>query len=236
MLEFIAVEQRYGKRAALDGVSLRIERGERVALVGPSGSGKTTFFRLAYGAFVPTSGRVLLDGVDLATLHGRALRAARSRIAVVFQTHGLVERLSVRANVLAGTFGKRSTIGALRTTFAPSAGETQAAREALESVRLAERLDDRVFALSGGQRQRVAIARAVLQQAELVLADEPAASLDPELSGEIVELLLADSRTRGTTLICSLHQPNLAQSFDRLIRLDRGKVASDESGTPGYAI
>lgn len=236
MLEFIDVEQRYGRRTALDGISLRIERGERVALVGPSGAGKTTFFRLAYGAFVPTSGKVMLDGVDFAGLHGRALREARSRIAVVFQTHGLVERLSVRANVLAGTFGKRSTFGALRVTFAPSASETDAARGALESVRLAERLRDRVFALSGGQRQRVAIARAVLQQAEVVLADEPAASLDPELSQEIVDLLLADSRTRGATLICSLHQPALAQAFDRVIRLEHGKVVSDESAAQSFAI
>ncbi len=236
MLEFIGVEQRYGRRAALDGISVRIGRGERVALVGPSGSGKTTFFRLAYGAFVPTAGSVRLDGADLAALHGRALRAARSRVAVVFQTHGLVERLSVRANVLAGTFGQRSTLGALRTTFAPTAAETEAARAALEGVRLAERLNDRVFALSGGQRQRVAIARAVLQQAELVLADEPAASLDPELSQEIVDLLLADSRARGSTLICSLHQPNLAQAFDRVVRLDHGKIASDVAGTSGFTI
>ncbi|HXP93627.1 MAG TPA: ATP-binding cassette domain-containing protein [Candidatus Binatia bacterium] len=237
MLEFIDVEQRYGKHTALDGISVRVGRGERLALVGPSGAGKTTFFRLAYGAFVPTSGKVLFDGTDFATLHGHALREARSRIAVVFQTHGLVERLSVRANVLAGTFGKRSTIDALRCTFAPNGGETEAARSALESVRLAERLRDRVFALSGGQRQRVAIARAVVQQAELVLADEPAASLDPELAREIVDLMLADSRARGTTLICSLHQPQLAESFDRVIRLDHGRVVSDEAaGTSLFSI
>jgi phosphonate transport system ATP-binding protein len=236
VLEFVDVEQRYGRRAALDGVSLRIGRGERVALVGPSGAGKTTFFRLAYGAFVPSRGKVLFDGVDFASLRGRALRNARSRIAVVFQTHGLVERLSVRANVLAGTFGKRSTLDALRVTFAPSAEERSAAREALESVRLAERFDDRVFALSGGQRQRVAIARAVVQRAELLLADEPAASLDPDLGREIVELLLQDARKLGATLICSLHQPQLAEAFDRIIRLDEGKFVADTAGTAQYSI
>lgn len=237
MLEFIGVVQRYGDRSALNGVSLRIGRGERVALVGPSGAGKTTFFRLSYGAFVPSSGSVLFDGHDLAQLHGRDLRAARSRIAVVFQTHGLIERLSVRANVLAGTFGKRSTLDALRCIFAPNPGEIEAVREALQSVGLAERIDDRAFELSGGQRQRVAIARAVLQRAELVLADEPAASLDPELGAEIVELLLDESRTTGATLICSLHQPHLAQAFDRVVRLENGAVVSDEpAGTAVFAI
>jgi phosphonate transport system ATP-binding protein len=231
VLEFIGVEQRYGARAALDGVTLRIGHGERVALVGPSGAGKTTFFRLAYGAFAPTAGKVLIDGLDFAAQHGRALRAARSRIAVVFQLHGLVERLSARANVLAGTFGKRSTFDALRCILAPSAAETAAAQAALESVRLSERLRDRVFALSGGQRQRVAIARAVMQEAELVLADEPAASLDPELAGEIVDLLLSDAARRKATLVCSLHQPHLAQAFDRVIRLEHGKIVSDASAT-----
>jgi phosphonate transport system ATP-binding protein len=236
VLEFNNVEQRYGTRAALDGVTLRIGRGERVALVGPSGAGKTTFFRLAYGAFAPTAGTVLLDGVDFAALRGRALREARSRIAVVFQTHGLVERLSARANVLAGTFGQRSTFDALRCIVAPNAAESAAASEALESVRLSERIRDRVFALSGGQRQRVAIARAVMQRAQLVLADEPAASLDPELAQEIVDLLLVDAAKRNATLVCSLHQPQLAQAFDRVVRLEHGKVVADEAGATSFSI
>ncbi len=208
----------------LDGISLTVARGERVALVGPSGAGKTTIFRLAYGAFAPTSGRVLVDGAEPGVLRGAALREVRSTIAVIFQSHGLVDQLSVRANVLAGTFGRRSTLGAVRTVLAPRASEREEVRAALAHVGLAERIDDRVFELSGGQRQRVAVARAIVQRAALVLADEPAASLDPQLSREIVDLLLHDARERGATLICTLHQRELTGGFDRVVELQAGAV------------
>jgi phosphonate transport system ATP-binding protein len=224
MLAFEDVVQRFGDRTVLDGISLDVERGERVALVGPSGTGKTTIFRLAYGAFAPTAGRVLVDGAEPGRLRGAALRAVRSKIAVVFQSHGLVDQLSVRANVIAGTFGGRSTFGAVRAVVAPRSGETDAVRAALAHVGLAERIDDRVFELSGGQRQRVAVARAIVQRAQLVLADEPAASLDPQLSREIVSLLLHDAKDRGSTLICTLHQRELTDGFDRVIELRAGHV------------
>jgi phosphonate transport system ATP-binding protein len=222
MLVFESVVQRFGARTVLDSVSFTVERGERVALVGPSGAGKTTIFRLAYGAFAPTSGRVLVDGAEPGRLSGAALRTLRSKIAVIFQSHGLVDQLSVRANVIAGTFGGRSTAGAVRAIVAPHADERAAVRDALEHVGLAERIDDRTFELSGGQRQRVAIARAVVQRASLVLADEPAASLDPSLSREVVDLLLRDARQRNATLICTLHQRELTDGFDRVIELRAG--------------
>jgi phosphonate transport system ATP-binding protein len=224
MLVFESVVQRFGARTVLDGISFSVERGERVALVGPSGAGKTTLFRLAYGAFAPTEGRVLVDGAEPGRLSGAALRAVRSKIAVIFQSHGLVDQLSVRANVIAGTFGHRSTFGAVRAVVAPRAAEREAVRDALADVGLAERIDDRVFELSGGQRQRVAIARAIMQRASLVLADEPAASLDPLLSREVVDLLLRDAETRGATLICTLHQRELTGGFDRVIELRSGHI------------
>jgi phosphonate transport system ATP-binding protein len=224
MLTLEDVVVRFGARTVLDGVNLRIERGERVALVGPSGAGKTTLFRLAYGAFAPTSGRVAIDGVEPGRARGAALRGLRSTIAVIFQSHGLVDQLSVRANVIAGTFGHRSTAGAVRAVIAPKAAEIDAVRAALADVGLAERLDDRVFELSGGQRQRVAVARAIVQRASLILADEPAASLDPTLGREIVDLLLRDARIRGTTLICTLHQRELTAGFDRVVDLRAGKI------------
>lgn len=217
----------YGDRHVLDEVTLAVARGERVALLGPSGAGKTTLFRLAYAAFAPTSGAVLLDGIDLATVRGAALRAARARIAVVFQAHGLIDQLSVEANVLAGTFGRRSTVDAVRSIVAPHAVDREAARAALEHVGLADRARDRAYDLSGGQRQRVAIARAIVQRAELVLADEPAASLDPDLARDVVDLLLRDARERTAALVCTLHQPELAHGFDRVITLERGRIVGD---------
>ena len=228
MLIFDDVTGGYGTRRVLTSVSFVLERGERVALVGPSGAGKSTIFRMSYGAFAPTSGRVLVDGNDLATLHGTRLRTMRARIAVVFQAHGLVDQLSVMQNVIAGTFGRRSTAGALRAVLAPRAAEREMALSALERVGLADRIASPAFELSGGQRQRVAIARAIAQRAELVLADEPAASLDPELGSEIVNMLLADAKSRGATLLCSLHQPELARRFDRTIRVGGGVVVPEE--------
>jgi len=228
VLIFDDVTGGYGTRRVLTSVSFVLERGERVALVGPSGAGKSTIFRMSYGAFAPTSGRVLVDGNDLATLHGVRLRAMRARIAVVFQAHGLVDQLSVMQNVIAGTFGRRSTAGALRAVLAPRAAEREMALAALERVGLADRIASPAFELSGGQRQRVAIARAIAQRAELVLADEPAASLDPELGSEIVNMLLADAKSRGATLLCSLHQPELARRFDRTIRVGGGVVVPEE--------
>jgi len=219
VLVFERVVQRFGARTVLDELSLTVAAGERVALVGPSGAGKTTLFRLAYGAFAPTAGRVLVDDAEPGRLTGRALRAVRSKIAVVFQSHGLVEQLSAGANVIAGTFGRRSTWDSVRAIVAPHPDELADARAALDHVGLADRLRDRVFELSGGQRQRVAVARAIAQRASLVLADEPAASLDPQLGREVVDLLLRDARERKATLVCTLHQLELTEGFDRVIAL-----------------
>jgi phosphonate transport system ATP-binding protein len=227
MLAYQNVAQIFGDRRVLIDVSFSVAPGECVALLGPSGSGKTTLFRLAYAAFAPSAGSVLVDGVDLAALRGGALRAMRARIAVVFQAHGLVDQLSVGANVVAGTFGRRSTLGALRSVIAPQPADRSAVSAALAHVGLAERIDDRAFELSGGQRQRVAIARAIVQRAELVLADEPVAALDPALAEEIVALLLRDARERNAALLCTLHQPYLTRGFDRIITLEHGRIVDD---------
>jgi len=238
LLAFERVVQRFGEREVLAGIDLRIEPGERVALVGPSGAGKSTLFRLAYGAFAPTSGRVLVSShtageapVDPGRCDPHTLRATRARIGVILQSHGLVERLSVRANVVAGTLGRRTTLDSVRAVFAPNASERELAHAALARVGLADRIDDRVFELSGGQRQRVAVARAIAQRADLVLADEPAASLDPELASDVVRLLLDDARERGATLLCTLHQPELTRGFDRVIELRDGRVNDGRAET-----
>jgi phosphonate transport system ATP-binding protein len=231
MLAYRAVAHAYGTRRVLDGVTFAVRRGERVALLGPSGAGKTTLFRLAYGAFEPSAGSVAIDGIDLAPLRGHALRTVRARIAVVFQQHNLIDQLSVGANVIAGTFGRRSTLGSLRAVIAPQAAETADVRAALVHVGLADRILDRAADLSGGQRQRVAIARAIVQRAELVLADEPAASLDPALAREVVDVLLRDASERSAALVCTLHQPELTRDFDRVIVLEHGRIAADRRTT-----
>ena len=227
MLRYEDVRHRYGDRTVLNGCSFAVERGECVALLGRSGAGKTTLFRLAYGAFDPEGGRVLVGGTDLRGLRGAALRAVRARIAVVFQSHELIDQLSVATNVIAGTFGRRSTFDALRAVLRPTVLERRLVHDALEHVGLAERAADRAYELSGGQRQRVAVARAIASRAELVLADEPAASLDPTLAREIVDLLLADARERGAALVCTLHQPELTRDFDRVVTIDAGRVVRD---------
>jgi len=223
-LVFDNVVQRFGTRTVLDGVSFSVASGERIALVGPSGAGKTTIFRLMYGAFAPTSGRVVVDGTEPGIVRGHALRALRSKIAVVFQSHGLVDQLSAGANVIAGTLGRRSTWDSVRAVLRPHADELADARAALAHVGLGDRLHDRVFDFSGGQRQRVAVARAIAQRASLVLADEPAASLDPQLGADIVGLLLRDATERNATLICTLHQRELTSGFDRVIEARDGGV------------
>jgi phosphonate transport system ATP-binding protein len=227
MLAYRNVAHAYGERRVLEDVSFTIGRGETVALVGASGSGKTTLFRLAYAAFAPSAGEVLVAGADLRGQSAAALRATRAGIAVIFQAHGLIDQLSVGANVIAGTFGRRSTLGALRSVVAPRPADRAVVLAALTHVGLADRMDDRAFELSGGQRQRVAIARAIAQRAQLVLADEPVSALDPALAHEIVDLLVRDARERDAALLCTLHQPELTRGFDRIITLERGRIVED---------
>jgi phosphonate transport system ATP-binding protein len=212
-------------RAALDGVSLEIASGETVALVGSSGSGKTTLLRTINALVSITTGSVIVDGTAVQSLQGKALRAMRARLAFIAQHHDLVDRLRVHQNVMAGALGRWSALHALRYLALPLAHELEEARTALARVEIPEKLRAKTSDLSGGERQRVAIARALVQRPEAILADEPIASLDPKLASQILELLTALARERGLALVCSLHQPQLAERhFDRIVHLERGRL------------
>ena len=209
----------------LNGISLDVNRCEKVAILGPSGAGKTTLFRAITG-FVPIkSGSITVDGASIERLRGQKLREWRCRIAMVSQRHDLVDRLKVYQNVMAGALGRWSTLHALRFLLLPLPEELAQAQHALARVGIPQKLDARTSDLSGGEHQRVAIARALVQNPVVLLADEPVASLDPELSGQILSLLTSLAQENGFALLCSLHQPELAyQYFDRIIKIQGGKI------------
>ena len=223
------VRKVFGRRqVALDGVDLTIRQGERVALIGPSGAGKTTLFRLLNCTLRPTSGKIWINGEDVETLHGKRLRQARRRIGTVYQQHNLIPRLKVIHNVLAGQLGRWSTLRSLASLARPQ--DAELAHKALDQVGIPEKLFDRTDELSGGQQQRVAIARVLVQDPEVVLADEPVSSVDPTLASIIVRLLIDISRDTGKTLVVSLHSVDLALAyFPRVIGIRNGTTAFDLS-------
>ncbi len=214
----------------LNGVSLSLDRGEKVAILGPSGAGKTTLFR-AINGFVPIrSGSITVDGISVKGLHGKRLRQLRSRIAVISQRHDLVDRLRVHQNVMAGALGRWSAWHALRFLLWPKAEELTEAENALRRVGIAHKLRERTAEISGGEHQRVAIARALVQHPSLLLADEPIASLDPDLSDQILSLLCSLAGENGFTLLCSLHQQEYAYKyFDRVIKIEHGCIEHQDS-------
>ncbi|NNE44828.1 MAG: ATP-binding cassette domain-containing protein [Gemmatimonadetes bacterium] len=219
---------RFGPVAALRGVDLTVSAGECVALVGPSGAGKTTLLRLLNGMVTPTSGRVLRHGRDLAGLSARELRRERSRTGFIPQDFGLVPELRVLQNVAAGRAGRRGTLGVLRDVVLPAAATVDEIHTVLERVGIGDKLYERTDRLSGGQQQRVAIARAINQDPDVILADEPVASVDPARARDTLELLLDAARSQNRTLVVSLHDVELARSlFPRLVALRDGEIRFD---------
>lgn len=216
----------FGDKAALKGVDLAIEPGEMVVLLGLSGSGKSTFLRHVDGLETPTSGTLNVLGQDLTTLSGRQMRKLRSKVGFVFQQFELVPSLSALENVLTGAL---STLRGPRLGLAAYPRRLRVkALETLDRVGLLELAYERADTLSGGQQQRVAIARALMQEPEILLADEPVASLDPESSRIVMSLIRDIARERNLTVLCSLHQVDLALSWaDRIIGLREGAVVLD---------
>src|SRR5438046_1605301 len=211
---------------ALDGISLAIERGEFVVLIGLSGSGKSTLLRCINRLVDPTSGSVTFDGADVTRASGRDLRRIRRRIGMIFQQFNLVRRSSVFANVLAGRLGYRSTWRTIASR--PTQPDVALAFENLGRVGIADRAYSRADALSGGQQQRVGIARALMQKPELMLADEPVASLDPATSHSVMKYLEEINKKDHITVVCSLHFLSLARRYGtRVVALKAGQVAFD---------
>jgi len=214
------------RQTTLENVSLVVGAGEQIAFIGSNGAGKTTLFRVLNLTFRPTSGTLRFEGADVANCRRTDLRRLRRRIGMIYQQQNLVGWLRVVHNVLAGHLGRWSTAKALWSLVRPQ--EVESAVEALARVGLSDKLYARTDTLSGGQQQRVAVARLLVQDPDVILADEPVSSVDPSLAEGIVRLLVDASRTDGKTLLTNLHSVDLAlRFFPRIVAIRQGRVFFD---------
>jgi phosphonate transport system ATP-binding protein len=222
------VTKEYGDLSALSGLTWTIQPGERVALIGPSGAGKTTLINILNGSLRPTRGSLRILGKDQFDLSSSDLRRLQRRIGTVYQQFHLVRNLRVIHNVNAGQLGRWPLSKAAISLIRPQ--NVASALHALERVGIPDKLHERTSALSGGQVQRVAIARVLLQNPDVILADEPIASLDPRNSRAIMDLLSELCVEMGKTLVVSLHSVEFAFSHcQRVIGLRSGQVIFDAS-------
>jgi len=211
---------------ALKGIDLAVPDGEVMALIGPSGAGKSTLIRCINRLVEPTTGTITLNDIEITTLKSRELRRARRRIGMIFQEYALVERLTVMENVLSGRLGY---VGFWRSWFRrfPQRDVDEAFR-LLARVGLDHMTDKRADELSGGQRQRVGICRALIQNPDLLLVDEPTASLDPKTSRQIMRLITELCHERRLSAIINIHDVMLAQMFaERIVGLQLGAIVYD---------
>ena len=217
-----------GEAELLKPISLQVGPGECVAIVGPSGAGKTSLLRLMSGAERCTSGRVIVQGVDTSKAHSAQIKALRSRVGFIHQDHQLVPNYRVIQNVLTGRVGRQGLLASLLAVLFPSRDITEEIHRLLGRVGVEEKLFSWTHQLSGGERQRVAIARALFQEPQILLADEPVASVDPARAEALVVLLTKLAAEEGWALAVSLHNLALAQThFDRVIGLRDGLVLFD---------
>ena len=212
-----------GGTLALEDVSCEVKDGEFLAVIGLSGSGKSTLLRCINRLIEPTEGRITWNGVDITNASQEDLRRIRRRIGMVFQHFNLVSRSKVTTNVLSGRLGYTNPAYSLINRFAKD--DHARAQAQLERVGLTDRDDHRADALSGGQQQRVGIARAMIQEPEMILADEPVASLDPVLAHSIMQYLEQINQEDKVTILCSLHFLDLVEKYSqRVIALNDGKL------------
>ncbi len=227
MLVLDGLTKTFGKSVAVSGVSVAIPRGQFVGVIGRSGAGKSTTLRMINRLTDPSEGRITSAGVDITALKGRPLRDWRRRCAMVFQQFNLVGRLDVLDNVL---MGRLTHTPSWRSAAKMWTREDRAiAMAALDQLDIAGLASQRADNLSGGQQQRVAICRALVQEPEIVLADEPVASLDPRNAKIVMDALLRINRHFGLTVLCNLHSLDLARTYcDRLVGMAGGRVVFDD--------
>ena len=211
---------------ALDEVSFDVPDGQFLAVIGLSGSGKSTLLRCINRLIEPTAGQVLWHDVDITNLSEEEMRWVRRKIGMVFQHFNLVHRSSVLTNVLAGRLGYVNPTWSLLNRFPKH--DIEKAMQQLNRVGIADKASQRADELSGGQQQRVGIARALMQDPEMILADEPVASLDPVLAHSIMQYLELINKEDGVTVLCSLHFLDLVHRYaNRVVALNEGKLVFD---------
>ncbi|MCP1835019.1 phosphonate transport system ATP-binding protein [Bradyrhizobium sp. USDA 4518] len=217
---------RFGTKAAVDNASFSIAPGSFVGVIGRSGAGKSTLLRMINCLADPTSGRILFEGTDVTALRGKELRRWRARSAMIFQQFNLVGRLDVLTNVLMGRLAQIPSWRSLAQVWPEQ--DRALALSALEQFDIAQLAAQRADQLSGGQQQRVAIARALVQEPDIILADEPIASLDPRNTKIVMDALLRINKHFGITVLCNLHSLDLARTYcDRLVGMAAGRVVFD---------
>ena len=229
MLEIKNLTKIYdGKVKALDNVSFKVEQGEFLAIIGLSGSGKSTLLRCINRLIEPTDGQIIWNGVDVTAASQDEMRRIRRKIGMVFQHFNLVSRSKVITNVLAGRLGYVNPAMSLINRFPQR--DIEMALQQMDRVGIRDQAYKRADELSGGQQQRVGIARAMMQQPEMILADEPVASLDPVLAHSIMQYLEQINKEDGVTILCSLHFLDLVHRYaDRAIALNEGQLLFDGS-------
>lgn len=228
MLTIKHLTKRYGKVGihAVNDVSLTVPDGQVVATIGASGAGKSTLIRCVNRLVEPTEGEIWLNDTNICSLKGEALRRLRCRIGMIFQEYALVDRLTVMENVLSGKLGSVGFVRGFLRRFPEEV--TADAFMLLDRVDLLDHVDKRADELSGGQRQRVGIARALLQHPELLLIDEPTASLDPKIGRQIMRLIVELAAEHKLAAVINIHDVALAKQFaQRIIGLKDGKVVFD---------
>jgi phosphonate transport system ATP-binding protein len=223
-------QSRNGPVRALESLTFDVQPFERVALLGPSGAGKTTLFRLLNATLRPTSGKLSFDGNDVSAMSSRELRQMRRRIGTIYQQHHLVPSLSAFENTLCGKLGSWSLLETVRNATRPTKLNTEQAMAALEAVGLADKQHARADELSGGQQQRLTIARVLMQDPDVILADEPFASLDPALTETIASLLMELVENGKRTLVATMHDVSLAlRYYPRVVALRHARILFDKN-------
>jgi phosphonate transport system ATP-binding protein len=218
------ISKHYERKIALSSLSFVVEKGEMVALIGPSGAGKTTLLNTLAAIIEPDSGEILIDGLNLRKITSQKTRARK--IGIIRQQFDLVGQLAVIHNVLAGRLSEWGFVKSFISLLFPQ--DKQTAISALERVGLPDKPYERTSKLSGGEQQRVALARLLVQRPEIILADEPVASLDPARAEDILETLTRLAREENQTVIASLHSVEYAKKyFTRLIALKNGEILFD---------